>query len=303
VEVFDYHNKKMEAQVGKEYSKGTLVKYKTCLKVLKEFMSHQYKRSDFALQELNLAFVTEFDFYLRTVKDCCNNTTVKYVKNFKKVINQARALEWIKHDPFANYKVKIDIVDREVLTQSEIDKLLNKTFSIERLNQIKDIFLFCCYTGLAYSDVSKLSKDNIFIGIDGNNWILINRTKTNVQSKVPVLPIAQTILDRYKDNPECSKRKVLLPVPSNQKYNAYLKEIADCTGITKNLTTHIARHTFATTVTLNNRVPIESVAKMLGHRTIKTTEHYSRVLDVKIADDMSGLMKDHTVNKVKIANN
>jgi site-specific recombinase XerD len=301
VYAFEYHNTLMKAQIGKEYAKGTYERFLTCLNILKEFITNKYQKTDILLRELDLSFILDFDYYLRTKRDCCNNTTIKYVRNLKKIINQAKALEWIEHDPFLNYKAKLDIVDREVLTQSEINRLLDKDFGIQRLNQIKDIFLFCCFTGLAYADIKKLSKENIFIGIDGHNWILINRTKTNVQSKIPVLPIAQEILDKYKSHPECIKNNTVLPVPSNQKYNGYLKEIADCSGITKNLTSHIARHTFATTITLNNRVPIESVARMLGHRSIKTTEHYSKVLDVKISDDMSNLMNNYN-NKLKLVN-
>jgi len=300
VQAFTFHNTKMFAQVGKEYALGTYKRYETCLKLLREFMSSYYKKADSFLDDINLQFATEFDYYLRVTRGCNNNTTVKYLKNLKKIINLSRAHEWIKHDPFLNYKVKLETVNRQILTQYEIDILVNKHFSIERLEEIKDCFLFCCFTGLAYSDVKKLSKENVFKGIDGKDWIHINRTKTNVPSRIPLLPIAKEILEKYENSPYCLTHNQLLPVPSNQKYNAYLKEIADCCGINKNLTTHIARHTFATTVTLNNKVPIESVSKMLGHRTIKTTEHYSKVLDIKISEDMSGLMNNYTTTQKEI---
>lgn len=300
VQAFTFHNVKMFAQVGKEYALGTYKRYETCLKLMKEFMISFYKKEDFFLDDINLQFATEFHYYLQVTRGCNNNTTVKYLKNVKKIINLCRAHDWIKHDPFLNYKVKLDAVDREILTQHEIDILCHKHFSIKRLEEIKDIFLFCCFTGLAYSDVKKLSKDNVFIGIDGKDWIHVNRTKTNVPSRIPLLPIAKEIIEKYENTPYCVTNNQLLPVPSNQKYNAYLKEIADCCGINKNLTTHIARHTFATTVTLNNKVPIESVSKMLGHRTIKTTEHYSKVLDIKISEDMSGLMNNYRTNQKEI---
>ncbi|MBI5371848.1 MAG: site-specific integrase [Sphingobacteriales bacterium] len=290
IQAFEFHNDKMEKQVGHDFAQGTYDRYRTCLKLLKEFLAKNYKTDDFNLEDLRLEFITEFDYFLRTERKCNNNTTVKYIKNLRKIINQARAFEWMQNDPFTNYKAKLEQVDREILTQNEIDALLAKSFQIKRLEYIKDIFLFSCFTGLAYADVKKLSKDNVFIGMDKNNWIQVNRTKTNVQSKIPVLPVAQAILDKYQNNPECVQGNKLLPVPSNQKYNAYLKEIADLVGINKELTTHIARHTFATTVTLNNKVPIETVSKMLGHRSIKTTEQYSKVLEVKISDDMSSLM-------------
>lgn len=303
IQVFEFHNNKMEKQVGKDYAKGTYERFKTCLKLLKEFMKQTYCCDDILLEEIKLAFITDFDFFLRTKRNCNNNTTVKYIKNFKKIIREVIAHGWLQADPFANYKARLEQVDRVILTQDEIDLLMKKRFEIKRLEQIKDIFLFCCFTGLAYADVKKLSKDNLFIGINKGNWIQINRTKTNVQSKIPILPMAQTILDKYNDNPVCLTQNKLLPVPSNQNYNSYLKEVADLCGIKKKLTSHIARHTFATTVTLNHRVPIETVSKMLGHRSIKTTEQYSKVLEVKISDDMSSLMDEYKpTNPLKAIN-
>lgn len=300
---FQYHNQRVEAQVGKQYSKGTYDRYVICKKLLEEFMLQRYSKKDFYLYEVDLPFINEFDFYLRTKRNCCNNTTVKYVKNFKKIINLARSMGWINHDPFAQYKAKLEEVDKEILTQAELDKLITKTFSIERIEQVKDVFLFCCLTGLSYSDVKKLSQKNIFIGMDGNKWIQIARTKTNVLTKVPLFPIANDILRKYENNVDCIKNERLLPVLSNQKYNSYLKEMADCLGISKNLTSHTARHTFATTVTLNNRVPLETVSKMLGHKSIKTTQIYSRVTEVKLSDDMAPIMSKYGNKVLKQANN
>lgn len=304
IDTFLEHNLRMSKLVGKEYAAGTLTRYETCLNLLKEYLKSAHNESDILLKDIKLDFITGFDSFLRIVRGCNNNTTIKYVKNLRKVINMARAYEWMDHDPFINYKSKLESVDRERLTQEELDTMLNKHFDIERLEFIKDIFLFSCYTGLAYSDIKKLSKDNLYIGINGKQWIQINRTKTNVLSKIPVLPVAQAIIEKYQNNPECEKYGTLLPVPSNQKYNAYLKEIADCCGIKKTLTTHIGRHSFATTVTLNNKVPIETVAKMLGHKSVKTTEQYAKVLEVKINEDMSGLMEKYrpVVPLRKIAN-
>lgn len=300
---FQYHNQRVEAQVGKQYSKGTYDRYVICKKLLEEFMLQRYSKKDFYLYEVDLPFINEFDFYLRTKRNCCNNTTVKYVKNFKKIINLARSMGWINHDPFAQYKAKLEEVDKEILTQAELDKLITKTFSIERIEQVKDVFLFCCLTGLSYSDVKKLSQKNIFIGMDGNKWIQIARTKTNVLTKVPLFPIANDILRKYENNVDCIKNERLLPVLSNQKYNSYLKEMADCLGISKNLTSHTARHTFATTVTLNNRIPLETVSKMLGHKSIKTTQIYSRVTEVKLSDDMAPIMNKYGNKILKQANN
>jgi site-specific recombinase XerD len=166
---------------------------------------------------------------------------------------------------------------------------LNKEFATERLNQVKDIFLFSCFTGLAYSDVKKLKRTNIALGVDGERWIFINRTKTDTRSNIPLLPISSAILDKYRNHPQAVNQERLLPILSNQKMNSYLKEIADLCGIHKELTFHIARHTFATTVTLTNGVPIESVSKMLGHKNLHTTQHYAKILDLKVSNDMKAL--------------
>ncbi|MFY7918741.1 MAG: site-specific integrase, partial [Chryseotalea sp.] len=168
----------------------------------------------------------------------------------------------------------------------ELDSIIEKKFSIERLKQVRDIFIFCCYTGLAYADVQKLSRDEITTGIDGEKWIWTSRQKTDTATRIPLLPQALEIINRYKDEPSCLNKGRLLPVLSNQKMNGYLKEIADACGITKKMTFHTARHTFATTVTLSNGVPIETVSKMLGHRNLKTTQHYAKILDIKVGADM-----------------
>lgn len=298
---FQFHNKRLEAQIGKQFAKGTYDRYVICFKLLQEFMGHRYGKKDFYLNEIDLAFINEFDFYLRTKRNCCNNTTVKYLKNLKKIINFSKSMGWIINDPFVYYKAKLEEVDKEILTQEELNKLISKTFAIARMQQVKDVFLFCCLTGLSYSDVKKLNDKNIFIGMDGNKWIQISRTKTNVLTKVPLVPIAIEILDKYKNCEQCLKDNKLLPVLSNQKYNSYLKEMADCLGIEKNLTSHTARHTFATTVTLNNRIPLETVSKMLGHKSLKTTQIYSKVTEVKLSDDMASLMNKY--ENLKIVNN
>jgi site-specific recombinase XerD len=177
-------------------------------------------------------------------------------------------------------------VERAFLVEEEIQAIVSKEFATERLNQVKDIFLFSCFTGLAYIDVKKLTKNNITIGIDGEKWIYTNRQKTDTRSNIPLLPMAEEIIAKYKEHPQCVNEGKLLPVLSNQKMNAYLKEMADLCGINKELTFHIARHTFATTVTLTNGVPIESVSKMLGHKNLRTTQHYAKILDRKVSEDM-----------------
>tara|TARA_R110002051_G_scaffold83979_3_gene148841 strand:- start:186 stop:932 length:747 start_codon:yes stop_codon:yes gene_type:complete len=236
-----------------------------------------------------------FEYYLKTTKNCSHNSAIKYVTNLKKIIRIAFDHDWITKNPFANWKARIKIIDRAFLSEEEIQAIIEKEFTIKRLDQVKDIFIFCCYTGLAYADVKKLCKDDVVIGIDGEKWIKTVRTKTSTRSNIPILPIAQKILDKYKEDPTVISNNVLLPVLSNQKTNAYLKEIADVCGISKNLTFHLARHTFATTVTLTNGVPIETVSKMLGHKSLKTTQHYAKILDRKVSEDMKILR-----NKFKV---
>lgn len=240
----------------------------------------------------------EYEFYLRSVRKCANNTAVKYIKNFHKIINQCLANGWLNKDPFANYKSKVKEVTREFLTEKEIETILNKRFVSERLELVRDIFILSCFTGLAYIDVKQLTLDNISLGIDGDKWIFKNRQKTETASKIPLLPVAQDIINKYAEHPVCKNENRLLPILSNQKMNAYLKEIVDVCEINKDLTFHIARHTFATTVTLSNGVPLETVSKMLGHTNLKTTQHYAKILDKKISEDMM-ILKSKFVSKVQ----
>ena len=289
LEIFQNHNEQMEMLIGKEYALSTVKKYKTAYKHLKNFLAYKFKRKDIPIERINHSFITSFEFYLKSVKNCNHNSTLKYIKNFKKIIIIALSNGWIDKDPFINFKAHTKAVEREFLTKEEIQLMLYKKLHAPRLEQVRDIFVFCCYTGLSYSDVKKLTKDNLVKGIDGEMWIKTNRVKTNTPSNIPLLPTALMILDNYKDHIEVVNGDILLPVLSNQKSNAYLKEIADLCGIKKNLTTHLARHTFATTITLSNGVPIESVSKMLGHKSLRTTQHYAKILDRKVSDDMSTL--------------
>ncbi len=185
--------------------------------------------------------------------------------------------------------MKVKVVDRVFLNAEELQLMAAKQFVTDRLGQIRDIFLFSCYTGLSYADVYKLKASEIVTGPDGEKWINTKRQKTDTPTRVPLLPSAIAILIKYSDSPICENSGKALPVSTNQKMNAYLKEIGDICGINKSLTFHIARHTFATTITLSNGVPIESVSKMLGHTNIKTTQHYAKILDMKVAQDMSKL--------------
>lgn len=289
IEVFKDHNKKVATLVGSEYAAGTYIRYKASLKHTEDYLRWQYKVSDIDIQKIDHGFITNYEFYLRSERKCANNSAFKYIKNFKKVVGICIASGWLTKDPFINYKIRIKQVDRTFLNQEEIQAMADKAFSTERLNQVRDIFLFCCFTGLAYADVNKLKSSEIVKGLDGEMWIYTKRKKTDTPSRIPLLPSALNLLDRYTENPVCCNTGKVLPVASNQKMNAYLKEIAGLCGIDKPLTFHIARHRFATTVTLSNGVPIESVSKMLGHTNIKTTQHYAKILDLKVSQDMAML--------------
>lgn len=206
------------------------------------------------------------------------------MKNLKKIIHLALKNGWIRKDPFAYYRFKIEDTDPEFLTMDEIKVILSKEFPIKRVSQVRDIFVFCCFTGLAFSDVKELSAEHVVRDNNGNLWIRKKRQKTSVMCNIPVLPVAASILDKYKEVAACTDK--LLPVLCNQRMNSYLKEIADICGIGKNLTTHTARHSYATSVCLANGVSMENVAKMLGHADTSITKHYARVLDQSIYRDM-----------------
>lgn len=292
--IFEDHNKRMKELIGKEFSNNTFKKYETTLSHTREFLKHQYKINDISIKRVDIAFINDFDFYLRNTKNCNNNSTIKYIRNFGKIVKQFYINGWLEKDPFLNYKGKVKEVERTYLTELEIEVLLNKNFKINRLELVRDIFLFSCFTGLAYIDVHNLTKSNIIVGIDGEKWISTHRQKTESASKIPILPVTQMIIDKYENHPQSTNDDRLLPILSNQKMNAYLKEIAAICEIEKELTFHIARHTFATTITLTNGVPIESVSKMLGHKNLRTTQHYAKVLDRKVSEDMK-LLKDKFV--------
>ena len=290
MEVVKLHNAYVKKKVGFEVVKATHVKYETLRKKLEVYIAREYNRNDLFLKELNQRFLLNFELFLKVEEKIAHNTTIKYVQFLKRIINYAIANEWIIYDPFIAFKCSFHPVNRECLAQEEIDTIHTKNFSTQRLTQVRDIFVFCCYTGLAYADVKKLNYNEIAKGADGNIWIQTFRAKTNTRVPVPLLPKALAILEAYNrgnNGPD----SLVFPVLSNQKMNAYLKEIGDVCGITKRLTFHIARHTFATTITLSNGIPLETVSRMLGHTNIKTTQLYSKVLDLKISADMKQLLQ------------
>jgi len=299
VPIFKEHNKRIKALIEvDEYAVGTLERYETSLSHTIEFMIWKYKLTDIDITKIDHAFVMDYDFYLRTERGCNNNTTVKYLKNFQKIINICLDNKWLADNPFVQYKFKVHEVDIEFLDENEISTIYTKKFVSERLSEVRDIFIFCCFTGLAYIDVKQLKLEHIGIDIDGQRWIYKKRQKTDTASNIPILPIPQELLDKYVTHPACINSGTLLPVKSNQKMNSYLKEIADVCGIEKKLTFHVARYTFATTVTLSNGIPIESVGKMLGHKNIRMTQHYAKVIDKKVKEDMNMLKEKLAFQKI-----
>jgi integrase len=286
--LMDYHNTE-QTQV---LEPGTMKNYYTTQKYIKEFLKERFKTSDKYLSELTYKFITDFEYYLRNRKPekgqkaLQTNGVMKHIERFCKMVNLAVRLEWIERNPFHAYQLKFEKVERDYLTKDELARIEEKQFHIVRLQVVKDLFVFSCYTGLAYIDVFNLTPANL-IEKSGKLWIMTNRQKTNEPVRVPLLPKALAIVEKYKGHPQALAEGKVLPTLSNQKLNSYLKEIADMCDITKPLTFHIARHTFATTVTLTNGVPIETVSKLLGHSKLSTTQIYAKVVESKISDDMA----------------
>lgn len=289
--VFKEHNDNCRKLIGTDYADITIRRYDNCLKYLMELIKQTYKVDDILLREVNGELVRNFDLYLKTEKGCAQNTVIRYMKCFKKVINLSIANEWLSKNPFAGIKFQEVEVNKEFLTQQELNKIMNKEFGIERLELVRDIFIFQSYTGLAFIDAYNLRVEHISEDNNGNIWIIKPREKTKNICNIPLLSIPRGILEKYKDHPYCQEKGVLLPVLCNQKMNSYLKEVADLCGIKKNLTTHTARHTFASVIALANNVSLPNVAKMLGHSTTRMTQHYAKVLDQSILRDMQGVEK------------
>ena len=281
VEFYDKYLEDIKAQVGAGKSIALYHKYSAARNHFVNFLHVKYGRRDLMPSELTHLIIHDFEIYLKTVVSLRSNSATKTLKFFKTVVIFAQKCGVMTHDPFLNHHFHMEPVDRGFLTDEEIQRIMQKDFEIPRLEMVRDVFIFSCFCGLAYIDVAHLTQENI-ITLDNRPWIIINRQKTNVQSNIPLLEIPRMILDKYKGK---IKENRLLPVLSNQKINAYLKEIADLCGIKKRLSYHVARHTFATML-LSKGVPIESVSKMLGHTNIKTTQIYARITNKKIEQDM-----------------
>tara|TARA_R110002049_G_scaffold183243_1_gene351176 strand:+ start:360 stop:1301 length:942 start_codon:yes stop_codon:yes gene_type:complete len=290
MDLIEYHNGNM-VHVLKP---GTMKNYYTTEKYLKRFLKSKFKQEDIYLKQLNYRFILDFEHFLRRCTDnkkrlCLNNNGVmKHLERFKKMVNLAVKLEWVNKNPFDRFQLKFNKFDRVFLTQRELNLIKKTEFKQDRLQQVKDCFVFSCYTGLSYVDVKELTRDKITKGIDDRNWIYTKREKTDELVKIPILPQAWGILEKYRDYPT---NNGLLPICSNQKVNTYLKEIAGACGVHKNITFHVARHTFATTVMLSNGVPIETVSKLLGHTKLSTTQIYAKVVESKISEDIGNLLE------------
>ena len=291
--VFKEHNDNCRKLIGTDYADITVRRYDNCLKYLMELVKRDYKVDNMLLREVNGELVRKFDLYLKTEKHCAQNTVIRYMKCFKKVINLAIANEWLTKNPFAGIKFHEVEVNKQFLSQAEINRIWQKEFRIERLELVRDVFIFCGFTGLAFADVSTLRPEHLEQDNNGDWWIRKGRVKlerirkSSSIANVPLLPVPLAILKKYESHPICLKQGTCLPVVCNQKANSYLKEIADFCGIKKNLTTHAARHTFATTVTLANNVPLQEVSAMLGHASTRMTQHYARVMDRNLKDNMN----------------
>ncbi len=283
--IIAYHNTHMKDTLRW----GTQKNYYTTHKYIFLFLKQEYKTTDMYLSELGYKFIIDFERFLRHQNSMGNNTVMKHIERLRKMVSLAFKMEWLDKDPFVKFEAKYERKERGFLTLEELQRIENKAFTIQRLQLIKDLFVFSCYTGLSYGDVMNLTRDNLCIGIDGKQWIYSQREKTSIPVKIPLLSKALDIIEKYESHPNTIHKQTLFPTISNQKLNSYLKEIADVCSIQKNLTFHIARHTFATTVTLSNGVPIETVSKLLGHSKITTTQIYAKVIERKVSEDMQRL--------------
>jgi len=284
LEVYELFNIRIHKLIGRDLQKVTYKKYIESFVHLKSFIKAYYKANDIKLKDLKLNFLNEYEYFLKTQKGLEQSTINKAIQRFRKVIQFALEQEYIDKNPFIGYKAKR--LQKEViyLSDDELKSLENYDFSQTRLQQVKDLFVFCCYTGLAFKEMSNLKPEHIVKGFDGNKWIKMNREKTSKPLMIPLLPKALDMINKYQNE------EILLPVISNQRFNSYLKEIADIVGLKKNLTHHIARKTFASTVLLFNDVPMEVVSELLGHSKISTTQdYYAKIVNKKLSETMKDL--------------
>lgn len=293
LELIDYHSKKIE----NTHAAGSIRNYGVTEEYIKKFLLKERKIIDIFLKQLDYKFICDFERFLHAYypkghdREMGHNTVMKHLQRLRKMVTLSYHLEWLDNDPFRRWKMSYEKKERDFLTANELSNLETYHFPIGRLERVRDIFLFSCYTGISYADIRTLKSKHVLEGMDGNNWIITHRQKTKTKVKVPLLDKAKFLLEKYDNHPMAVMSETLFPVISNVKINLYLKDIASVVGIRKNLTFHMARHTFATTVTLSNGVPIETVSKLLGHLKVSTTQIYARVLEEKLSKDMIDLQK------------
>ncbi len=286
IDIWQDHVNGLQKLIGKENTYATYQKYNTAMNHFKKFLQKYYRVTDISIKAIDHHMIQRFNMYLKTETGCNYNTATKFLQNLKRITCISISNGWLIKDPFVGISLSIKEVDRPYLTMEEIQRLIDYQSPFDRLNKVRDFFIFSCFTGLAYIDVKKLKKAEV----EGNDklgyWIRTRRQKTSARANIPLLDIPMSIINNYCRLDLLLPEDPILPILSNQKMNAYLKELADLCGIHKHLSYHIARHTFATTVTMMNGVPMESVSKMLGHKNIKSTQHYARIVDQKVGDDM-----------------
>lgn len=283
--------REVNVKVREQYERGdickaTVLRWERCVVYLEEFLLGKENVNDIQMKKLTSGMVDDFEHFLRVRKKCANNAAVKYIRYLKNVVRVGIANKWIDDDPFIGKRYTRTKTEREFLTEDELKAIMKLDLSaLPRLDLVRDTFVFCCFCGLAFVDISTLTRDQIVTDDNGEEWIRKARQKTGEVSTIPLLDIPKMIAEKYRNHPKAVAKNLVIPVISNQRMNSYLTEIADLAKISKHLTTHIARHTFAT-MSLNNHVPIETISKMLGHSDIATTQIYARMLDHTISEDM-----------------
>ncbi len=289
LDILEYHGQKINGKLAK----GSIRNFKVTENYIHRFLEEELKINSIYLNELNYKFINDFANFLFTywpkghVNAMSHNTVMKHIQRLRKIVTLAFHLEWGDKDPFIRWKPTFEKKERDFLNPNELKVIEDFNFYNERLDRVRDLFVFSCYTGISFSDINNLTRNNIMKGLDGQKWIFTFRNKTKTKVKIPLLDKALMIIEKYEDHLMVQITESLLPVITNVKVNLYLKEVAEICDIKKNLTFHMARHTFATTVILANGVPIETVSKLLGHTKIATTQIYARVLEDKLSKDMS----------------
>jgi integrase len=287
--LFKEHNRQLEAMIGNGVAKGTHTNFETTYKHVANFLRKEYKADDINILSLDLEFVKKLYNWFRMVKKLNHNSALKNIANMKKIVLDCVDNGWLPADPFAKFGMNRDEVETVYLTKEEVQVIVNKELRTPRLSRVRDLFVFSCFTGLSFIDMKQLKRSEVNVAANGELRIYKNRQKTGTAAVIPLLPIAKGILQKYAYDEHCMITDMLLPVLSNQKYNSYLKELAERCDIEIELSSKIARNTFATTVTLANNVPMETISKMMGHKSLRQTQHYAKVLAVKVNEDMATL--------------